>query len=57
MAVTVRTTASTVIGRLTKKIHRQDSSLSAPPRIGPSAAAAPTTAPHTPNAVPRSRPS
>ena len=56
-AARVRTTAATLTGRLTKKIHRQDSvSVSSPPRTGPTAAEPPATAPQTPNAVPRSRP-
>ena len=50
-------TATTLIGRFTKKIHRQPRCwVSSPPAIGPAAAAAPLTAPHTPNATPRSRP-
>ncbi len=44
-------------GRFTKKIHRQPGpSVSTPPTIGPSAADAPLTAPHTPSAADRSRP-
>ncbi len=41
--------ATTLSGMLTKKIHRQDTPwVSAPPMIGPTAAAAPATAPHMP---------
>ena len=51
------TTATTLTGRLTRKIHRQPKCVvSSPPMIGPAAAAAPFTAPHVPNAIPRSRP-
>ncbi len=54
---THNTIASTLTGRLTKKIHRQDTpSVSSPPKIGPTAADAPATAPHIPYATPRSRP-
>ncbi|MFY9671447.1 MAG: hypothetical protein WAK44_26135 [Trebonia sp.] len=50
-------TATTLTGRFTRKIHRQPKCVaSSPPTIGPAAAAAPLTAPHTPNATPRSRP-
>ncbi len=45
------------IGRLTRKIASQPMpSVSTPPTSGPTATEAPVTAPHTPNAVPRSRP-
>ena len=51
------TTAAIPIGMLTRKIHRHEShDVSRPPASGPIATAAPTVAPHTPNAVPRSRP-
>ncbi len=53
----VTATARMLTGRLTKKIQRQSRcSVSSPPRIGPAAAAAPFTAPQTPNAMPRSLP-
>ena len=52
-----KTTATTPIGMLTRKIHRQEShEVSIPPASGPIATAAPITAPQIPNAVPRSRP-
>lgn len=52
-----RAMATTLTGRLTRKIHRQPKySVSSPPRTGPTAAAAPLTAPQTPKAIPRSRP-
>ena len=51
------TIAPIPIGMLTRKIHRHDShEVSIPPASGPIATAAPITAPHSPNAVPRSRP-
>ena len=45
------------IGTLMRKIDSQPTdSVSRPPMSGPTATAAPVVAPHTPNAVPRSRP-
>ncbi len=53
----LRTTATTATGRFTRKIACQPNPwVRSPPSIGPAAAAAPLTAPHTPNAVLRSRP-
>ena len=53
----VSATATTLTGRLTRKIHRQPKfAVSTPPMIGPTADAAPLTAPQMPNARPRSRP-
>lgn len=53
----VSQTAAALTGRLTKNTHRQLSPcVSSPPSTGPSAAAAPLTAPHTPSATDRSRP-
>ena len=50
-------TATTLTGRLTRKIHRQPKlAVSSPPMIGPTADAAPLTAPQMPKAMPRSRP-
>ena len=55
--IVVRATAAIPIGTFTKKIHRQDRpEVSAPPISGPRATARPVTAPHTPNATPRSLP-
>ena len=55
--LTVSATATTLTGRLTRKIQRQPKlAVSSPPAIGPTAAAAPLTAPQAPNATPRSRP-
>ena len=46
-----RTTATTPIGTLTRKIHRHDIPVvSAPPITGPIATATPVIAPHTPKA-------
>ena len=54
---TVMTTAMMPMGRLTKKIHRQDRpEVSAPPSNGPIATACPVMAPQMPKAVPRSLP-
>ena len=51
------TTAATPIGTLTKKIHCQPMPVvMIPPTTGPTATAAPVTAPKTPKAIPRSRP-
>ena len=53
----VSATAKTPIGTLTKKIHCQPMpAVMIPPMTGPTATAAPLTAPNTPNAMPRSRP-
>ena len=53
----VITRATTPIGRLTKKIHRQDRpEVRIPPSSGPMATASPVTAPQTPKATPRSLP-
>ena len=53
----VRTTAATPTGTFTKKIHRQERpEVSAPPISGPRATPRPVTAPHSPNATPRSLP-
>jgi hypothetical protein len=50
-------TAAIPIGRLTKKIQRQDRpEVSMPPSSGPMATARPVIAPQTPNATPRSLP-
>ncbi len=50
-------TAATPIGTLTKKIHSQPMpEVMTPPSSGPTATAAPVTAPNTPKAVPRSLP-
>ncbi len=50
--------ANTPMGTFTKKIQRQPiPDVMAPPINGPTARAAPVTAPKTPKAVPRSRPS
>lgn len=47
--VTHSTMAMALTGRLTKKIQRHDaSSVSSPPRIGPTTAEAPATAPQMP---------
>ncbi len=55
--VSVRNTAIAPIGTLTKKIHSQPMpEVMIPPSTGPTATAAPVTAPKTPNAVPRSLP-
>ncbi len=55
--MTVRMTAMTPMGALTKKIHRQEMpDVSTPPSSGPIATASPVTAPQTPKAVPRSFP-
>ena len=55
--VAVTAMANIPTGMLTRKIHRQDSpDTSNPPTTGPTATATPLTAPHTPNAVPRSLP-
>ena len=55
--MSVSTTPTTPIGTLTRKIHRQEMPVvSAPPTTGPIATAKPVMAPHTPKAVPRSRP-
>ncbi len=49
--------ATTLTGRFTQKIHRQPGpSVSSPPSTGPTAAAAPLTAPHTPSAIDLWRP-
>ena len=49
--------AAEPIGRLTRKIQRQESpSTSRPPTSGPIASAPPVIAPQTPSAMPRSRP-
>ena len=48
---------ATPTGMLTKKIHCQPiAEVMMPPTSGPTATAAPVTAPNTPKAVPRSRP-
>ena len=53
----VSAAAPTPIGTLMKKIDCQPKeSVSAPPKSGPIATAAPVVAPQMPNAVPRSRP-
>ena len=53
----VTNTAIAPIGTLTKKIHCQPMpEVMTPPSTGPTATAAPVTAPNTPNAVPRSLP-
>jgi hypothetical protein len=53
----VTNTATMPIGTLTKKIHSQPiPEVMMPPTSGPTATAAPVTAPNTPNAIPRSRP-
>ena len=53
----VTTIANTPTGMFTKKIPRQlQPVVITPPRTGPTATATPVTAPHTANAVPRSRP-
>ena len=50
-------TATMPIGTLTKKIHSQPMpEVMIPPTTGPTATAAPVTAPNTPKAVPRSLP-
>ena len=50
-------TAAMPIGTFTKKIHRQEMpEVSIPPSSGSTATARPVTAPHTPNATPRSLP-
>ncbi len=50
-------TATAPIGTLTKKIHFQPiPEVMIPPSTGPTATAAPVTAPKTPKAVPRSLP-
>ncbi len=55
--VTVMYMASRPMGRLRKKMASHPSpSVSTPPTSGPIATAPPSVAPHTPNAVPRSRP-
>jgi hypothetical protein len=55
--VSVRITAPTPIGTLTKKIHSQPMpEVITPPTTGPTATAAPITPPNTPNAMPRSFP-
>src|ERR1700759_3639110 len=54
----VSATATTLTGRLTRKIQRQPKlAVSRPPMIGPTADAAPATADQAPKAIPRSRPS
>src|SRR3954470_10197100 len=53
-----RKNAATPTGTLTKKIHDQlNASVSTPPSRTPAAAPKPPTAPHTPSATLRSRPS
>ena len=55
--VSVMKTATAPMGTFTKKIHFQPMpEVMTPPRTGPTATAAPVTAPNTPKAVPRSRP-
>ena len=55
--ISVTNTATAPIGTLTKKIHFQPMpEVITPPSTGPTATAAPVTAPKTPNAVPRSLP-
>src|SRR6202453_6706 len=55
--VSVTNTATAPIGTVTKKIHFQPMpEVMMPPSTGPTATAAPVTAPNTPNAVPRSLP-
>ncbi len=54
---TVSQPAISVMGRFTRKMARQcRCSVSRPPSTGATAAAAPFTPPHTPNAMPRRRP-
>ena len=55
--VMVTNTAAAPIGMLRKKIHSHPiAEVMTPPTTGPTATAAPVTAPKTPKAVPRSRP-
>src|SRR5271168_3863084 len=55
--VTAMNTAIAPMGTLTKKIHFQPKAdVITPPSTGPTATAAPVTAPNTPKAVPRSLP-
>ena len=55
--VSVMNTATTPIGTFTKKIHCQPMlEVMIPPTTGPTATAAPMTAPYTPKAVPLSLP-
>ena len=55
--VSVTNTAAAPIGTLTKKIHSHPiPEVMTPPSTGPTATAAPLTAPKTPKAVPRSLP-